>query len=65
MSATTSKHPTHRAYVVSGEGDARSWLEIGAQWPHNDGKGFTLKLSALPVGGEIVIRMPEPKKAKG
>lgn len=59
MSTSTSKLPTHRAYVVTGEEDARSWTEIGAQWPHKDGKGFTLKLRALPTSGEIVIRMPD------
>jgi hypothetical protein len=33
------------------------WLKIGAAWPHKDGKGFNLQLSALPAsGGRIVLR---------
>ena len=29
---------------------------------HNDGMGFTLKLDALPVHGEIVLRIPTEKE---
>lgn len=61
MTTSTSKLPTHRAYVVTGEDDKRQWTDIGAQWPHKDGKGFTLKLKAMPIGGEIVLRVPEPQ----
>jgi len=61
MSDTTSKKPSHRAFVVTGEPDNRYWTEIGAQWAHDDGQGFTLRLNALPVSGEIVLRVPKAK----
>ena len=32
------------------------WTEIGAAWLHKDGKGFSIKLQALPVDGRIVLR---------
>ena len=65
--ATSSgKKPTHTAYTVrEGKGDAKNrWLEVGAAWPHKDGKGFDVALSALPVDGRLVIRLNEPKPAK-
>lgn len=59
----TQNKPSHRVYaVVKRDGDASIWNEIGAVWPHKDGKGFNLKLSYLPLnGGELVIREPKPK----
>lgn len=52
----TSKRPAYNAYVVEGDGDKATWLEIGALWAHEDGKGFNLNLKALPVTGRVVIR---------
>ena len=37
------------------------WLNIGAAFPHEDGKGFNVMLQALPLGGKIVLREYEPK----
>ena len=55
----TSKRPTHRVYAVTKNGDKSFWTEIGAAWPHQDGKGFNVKLDYLPLNGaEIVIREP-------
>ena len=57
---TTAKaRPTHRIFSVSKpKGDAKPfWLEIGAAWPHKDGKGFSLQFNACPYGdAEVVIR---------
>jgi hypothetical protein len=59
--------PSHTAYTVqdfkksTGEPDS-TWLKIGAAWLHKDGKGFDVKLEALPVDGRVVIRLNEPKK---
>ena len=61
---TTSTKPTHRAYSVSGEGKSAHWREIGAAWPHQDGKGFTVPCDAIPTNGRIVIRAISPKKRK-
>jgi hypothetical protein len=54
-----SNRPTHTAYVVSDpkEGSDRKpiWHEVGAIWPHKNGKGFDLVIPAgISVGGRIV-----------
>jgi len=56
-----SKRPSHEAFVVEGEGDKANWTRIGAVWTHEDGNGFNLSLSALPLNGRIVIRNQKPK----
>ena len=59
--STTKTRPTHRIYCVQKKtGDAKPfWTEIGAAWPHRDGKGFNLKFVACPYGeAEIVVRAP-------
>jgi hypothetical protein len=55
---TTKSRPTHRIFSVTKKDNAKPlWLEIGAAWPHKDGKGFNLKFTACPHGGsEIVVR---------
>lgn len=58
-----SKKPTHRAYAVKGDGENAIWREIGALWPHKDGKGFNIKLDVIPIdGSDIAIRVIEPKQ---
>lgn len=52
----TGKNPTHGVYVVDGEGERAFWTKIGAAWPHNDGEGFNINLSAVPLSGRLVIR---------
>jgi hypothetical protein len=62
----TKNRPTHRIYAVakSGETEKAQWREIGAAWPHKDGKGFNLKLDLVPLNGaEIVIRTIDEKSA--
>ena len=39
---------------------ATYWTRIGVGWFHRNGEGFTVKLSALPLNGEIVFRKPQP-----
>lgn len=59
MTTTTSSRPTHRVFAVTrkDKADKGKWHEIGALWPHKDGKGFNLKLDLLPTGNaELVIR---------
>jgi hypothetical protein len=47
-------------------GKEACWLKIGAAWPHKDGKGFNLQLSALPAsGGRIVLREFTDEDAAG
>jgi len=63
--SNTKTRPTHRIYSVTKNGDSKAnWQEIGAAWPHKDGKGFNLTFAARPLdGAQIVLR--EPKAAKG
>lgn len=58
MTDTTNpnKAPTHRLYVVKGDGENARWTVIGAAWPHKAGGGFSLQLDALPTDGRIVMR---------
>jgi hypothetical protein len=63
---TSSNKPSHRIYAVTKRNgsDKSDWSDIGAAWPHKDGKGFSLKLEFLPLnGGEISLRVPKPKDA--
>jgi hypothetical protein len=40
------------------------WLNIGAAFPHEDGKGYNLILQAHPIGEKLVVRLYEPKKTQ-
>ena len=60
MTNTAPNKPSHRVFAVTKRGDNKRWQEIGAAWPHKDGKGFNLKLDYLPLNGaEIVLRQPD------
>lgn len=48
--------PTHNVYVVEGEGENAFWTKVGAAWQHNDGDGFNVNLSAVPLNGRLVLR---------
>ena len=63
---TTAKNrPTHTAYSVrkyTKNGEHKSdYTPIGAVWPHGDGKGFDIVLTAVPVDGRLAIRENKPK----
>lgn len=62
---TNSNRPTQRVYaVIKKSGETKgTWVEIGAVWPHKDGKGSSVKLNLIPVSDatEIVIRNIEAK----
>ena len=56
-----NKKPTHKVFVVEereGEGKDEDafWTRVGSAWPHKDGKGFNIVLSALPLNGRLVLR---------
>ena len=58
--------PTHIAFAACEYTDAKGekktrWLEIGSAWPSKSGKGFTLKLGAVPVDEELSLFVNEPK----
>jgi len=63
---TTKARPTHRIFAVTGKGNKKFWLPIGALWAHADGKGFNPRLDYLPLNdAEIVIRTIEDTQAEG
>lgn len=49
-----------REYEAGGE-TKHEWLKVGTAWPHQDGKGFRVVLTATPVDGVVVLRAIEPK----
>ena len=54
-----NKKPTHKVFVVEereGEGKDENafWTRVGSAWPHKDGKGYNVVLSALPLNGRLV-----------
>jgi hypothetical protein len=62
---TTSHKPAFYAYTVKDrEGKDAIWTKIGAAFPHQDGKGFTVQLEALPVGDKLTLRVPSEKVAE-
>lgn len=66
-----SGKPSHKVFVVedreeaeSGDDDKAWWTRVGSAWPHADGRGLNVVLSALPVGGRLVLREYTDEDAK-
>jgi hypothetical protein len=65
-----SGKPSHKVFVVEDreveEGDDKDafWTRVGSAWPHKDGKGLNVVLSALPVGNRLVLREYTAKDEK-
>jgi hypothetical protein len=56
---------TVREFTDKGTGEIKhDWNRIGVAFPNQDGKGFRVVLSALPLDGVIVLRINEPKTAE-
>ncbi len=53
--------PTHRIYIVTGEGNEAKWTPIAACWPNKDGKGFNIECTAVPLQGRLVMREARAK----
>jgi hypothetical protein len=51
-----NQKPTHTVYVVEGEGEKAFWTKVGAAWAHEDGQGYNVSLTAMPVNGRLVVR---------
>ena len=45
---------------MEGEGDNAYWTKVGSAWSHQDGEGFNIALSAMPLSGRLVVRKPKP-----
>lgn len=57
--------PTHAVYVVEGEGERAFWTKVGSAWAHQDGDGFNIQLTAIPLAGRLVVRKPKSKADEG
>src|SRR5207244_3136680 len=55
-STMSTQKPTLIAYAVKqrDKGKKAIWTRIGAAWPHDKGKGFSIELEALPLDGRVV-----------
>jgi hypothetical protein len=58
--STPRNAPVHIAWIIPDREEA-PWIRAGATWRHQDGKGLTLQLDAMPITGRIVLRDYEPK----
>ena len=56
---TTVKKPAFIAYRVTGKQPKTFWTNIGSAWPHKNGEGFSIELTALPLNGRIVLLSPK------
>lgn len=54
---TKNSKPSHRIYLVTGEGQKVQWTAIGAAWPTRSG-GFSQTFSAYPANGGRLIMQP-------
>lgn len=49
---SNTKRPTHRVFhEIKSNGKTVRSQELGAIWPHRDGRGFNMRLDYIPVGG--------------
>lgn len=57
--------PTHTCFNVRSRGESRKgyWVAIGSAWTNKDGS-FNIRLDALPLDGEIVVRPRKEGEAK-
>jgi hypothetical protein len=65
MAAQTQQlQPTHRAYSTASEGGGTP-ICLGLAYTHKDGRGFDVKLHAVPNDGDISCRpIAERRRAK-
>ena len=61
---TSGANPTHRLYVVTGEGENMHRKEIAAAWSHRDGNGISIDCDALPLSGKIVMHAVKDRPAR-
>jgi hypothetical protein len=37
----------------------KRWTKVGAAFPHKEGPGFSIELSAIPLDGRLVVLPPD------
>jgi hypothetical protein len=53
----SGERPSHKVYVVEGEGDEAFWHRCGSAWPHKDGKGLNMQIpTGMSISGRVVLR---------
>ncbi len=53
----SGERPSHKVFVVEGEGDNAFWHRVGSAWPHKDGKGLNMQVpSGMAISGRVVLR---------
>lgn len=57
QSTNSTAIPSHRLYCVTGNDKASHWTEVGAAWPNKDSQGFSLRFTAIPLSGRLVMRI--------
>jgi hypothetical protein len=50
-----------REYEVEGQKKS-DWTRLGVAFPHADGNGFNVLLTAFPLDGKMVLRLHESKE---
>ena len=63
MSNTKNNAPSMIAYQVDQVGENSFFHRVGAAWKNKAG-GYQIKLSAIPVNGEIVLLPPKEKEGE-
>jgi len=54
---------TVEEYESNGKTGKR-WTKIGAAFPHKEGPGFSIELSAIPLDGRLVVLAPDDDRSK-
>jgi hypothetical protein len=55
--AMSGERPSHKVFVVEGEGDNAFWHRAGSAWPHKDGKGLNMQIpTGMSLSGRVVLR---------
>ena len=53
----SGEKPSHKVFVVEGEGDNTFWHRCGSAWPHKDGKGLNMQIpTGMSLSGRVVLR---------
>ncbi|HTC51966.1 MAG TPA: hypothetical protein VK700_08535 [Steroidobacteraceae bacterium] len=53
---------TVREFEGSTGQKAKNWTKVGVAFPHREGSGFNLELSALPLDGRLVALVPSAEE---
>jgi len=59
--AQSKNSPDYNVYTVIQHKDKKDfWQRVGSAWNAGDDGTVSIKLNALPVNGELVLRVPLP-----